>query len=192
MKTLILSAIRCSLMFSAAAAFSLADPAKANLITNGGFETGDFTGWTHSSGFVEGETHGIPPHSGHFQAFWFTGALHQSVATTPGASYTISFFLAFSGVPLFTSPGFSVNWGGVTILQLSNPDRFGYRAISFIVTASDPSTELLFHFQTNFPVGGWHLDDVRVNPRVPDGGSTVSLLGCALLGLAALRRKLGC
>jgi protein with PEP-CTERM/exosortase system signal len=25
---------------------------------------------------------------------------------------------------------------------------------------------------------------------VPDGGSTVSLLGCALVGLAALRRKL--
>jgi hypothetical protein len=29
-------------------------------------------------------------------------------------------------------------------------------------------------------------------PNVPDGGSTVSLLGCALLGLAALRRKLSC
>jgi hypothetical protein len=29
-------------------------------------------------------------------------------------------------------------------------------------------------------------------PRVPDGGSTVSLLGCALIGLVALRRKLGC
>ncbi len=27
---------------------------------------------------------------------------------------------------------------------------------------------------------------------VPDGGSTVSLLGCGLLGLAALRRKLRC
>ena len=27
---------------------------------------------------------------------------------------------------------------------------------------------------------------------VPYGGSTVSLLGCALLGLTALRRKLGC
>jgi hypothetical protein len=27
---------------------------------------------------------------------------------------------------------------------------------------------------------------------VPDGGSTVSLLSCALLGLAALRRKLSC
>ena len=27
-------------------------------------------------------------------------------------------------------------------------------------------------------------------PGVPDGGSTVSLLGCALFGVAALRRKL--
>jgi hypothetical protein len=27
---------------------------------------------------------------------------------------------------------------------------------------------------------------------VPDGGSTASLLGFGLLGLAALRRKLGC
>jgi len=29
-------------------------------------------------------------------------------------------------------------------------------------------------------------------PGVPDGGSTVSLLGFVLLGLAAVRRKLGC
>jgi hypothetical protein len=27
-------------------------------------------------------------------------------------------------------------------------------------------------------------------PGVPDGGSTVSLLGCGLIGVAALRRKL--
>ena len=40
----------------------------------------------------------------------------------------------------------------------------------------------------------WFVDDVSVTPTgtVPDGGSTVSLLGCALLGLAAVRRKLGC
>jgi hypothetical protein len=31
---------------TAAAALSLADPASPNLITNPGFETGDFTGWT--------------------------------------------------------------------------------------------------------------------------------------------------
>jgi hypothetical protein len=34
---------------------------------------------------------------------------------------------------------------------------------------------------------------LQIGPAgVPDGGSTVSLLGCALLGLAALRRKLRC
>jgi hypothetical protein len=34
---------------------------------------------------------------------------------------------------------------------------------------------------------------LQIGPaRVPDGGSTVSLLGFALLGLAALRRKLSC
>jgi VPDSG-CTERM motif len=31
-----------------------------------------------------------------------------------------------------------------------------------------------------------------IGGSVPDGGTTVSLLGCALLGLAAVRRKLGC
>jgi hypothetical protein len=37
------------------------------------------------------------------------------------------------------------------------------------------------------------LDNVSVTGAgVPDGGLTVSLLGCTLLGLAALRRKLSC
>ena len=39
------------------------------------------------------------------------------------------------------------------------------------------------------------LDDISVEPTgvgVPDGGTTASLLGCALVGLAAVRRRLGC
>ena len=42
MKTLIPAAIRCSLML-AVTALSVVYPASANLITNGGFETGDLT-----------------------------------------------------------------------------------------------------------------------------------------------------
>jgi hypothetical protein len=34
------------MLLAAAAAFSSAHPVKANLITNPGFETGNFTGWT--------------------------------------------------------------------------------------------------------------------------------------------------
>jgi VPDSG-CTERM motif len=40
--------------------------------------------------------------------------------------------------------------------------------------------------------GGISRVDLFASTRVPDGGSTISLLGCALLGLAAFRRKLGC
>jgi hypothetical protein len=43
--------------------------------------------------------------------------------------------------------------------------------------------------QTAFNITFHDLGDAA---GVPDGGSTVSLLGCALLGLAALRRRLSC
>ena len=36
------------------------------------------------------------------------------------------------------------------------------------------------------------IRSLGVPPPVPDGGSAVSLLGFALFGLAALRRKLAC
>ncbi len=98
MKTIILAAIRCSLMFATAAAFSVAYPAKANLITNGGFETGDFSGWTVSGrdNEVEGSVPFIPPHSGNFQAQFGIGnnSITQNVATTPGSSYVVDFWLA--------------------------------------------------------------------------------------------------
>jgi protein with PEP-CTERM/exosortase system signal len=186
------------LALTAVAALSVAYPARANLITNPGFETGDFTGWTNFHGSAVGTAFGVPPHSGNFQAqfdiqFRSTGQLSQSVATTIGASYTINFFLALANAPPANS--FSVMWGGVTVLGsvLTNQSAFGYTEYTFNVTAPTASTELFFQFDGEG--AAWLLDDVSVNPAgvgVPDGGSTVSLLGCALLGLAALRRKLGC
>jgi hypothetical protein len=185
-------------VLTAVATLSFAHPASANLITNPGFETGDFTGWTNVNGLgiVHGTSFGISPHSGNFQAIFQAGpdGLSQSVATTSGASYTIDFFLALGG--LSTQNSFSVSWGGVTLLSLTNQSQFGYTEYTFNVTGSPGSTTLLFQFNSIQPsiFGIWFLDDVSVNPTgvgVPDGGSTVSLLGCALLGLAGLRRKLG-
>ena len=43
----------------------------------------------------------------------------------------------------------------------------------------------------DIPLTGWTLFGPG-GQGVPDGGTTVSLLGCALLGLAGLRRRLGC
>jgi hypothetical protein len=59
--------------------------------------------------------------------------------------------------------------------------------------AHSASAELLFELN-NLSLF-FFLDDVSVNPTgvgVPDGGSTVSLLGFGLLGLTAFRRKLSC
>ena len=176
-----------------AVAFSFAHPAKANLITNPGFETGDFTGWTHVGGLVSGTASGIAPHSGNFQAIFSADglALTQSVATIPGASYTINFFLALASNQ--SNNSFSVSWGGVPILSLTNQSPFGYTEYSFTETASTASSALVFSYNVVIPFSVWFLDDVSVTPPgVPDGGSTVSLLGFALLGLVALRRKLRC
>ena len=54
-------------------------------------------------------------------------------------------------------------------------------------------TALEFQFSSGTVFAKVFLDDVSINPAgVPDGGSTVSLLGCALLGVTVLRRKLRC
>ena len=74
MKTLILAVIRRSLMFTAVRAFSLAYPAKANLITNPGFETGDLTGWNQTGFAVDNSN----PHSGLYVAFTTAGDFFQT------------------------------------------------------------------------------------------------------------------
>ena len=193
MKTLIPAAIRCSLMFTAVAALSVAYPARANLITNGGFEDG-FFGWSHSG------TVGLSgnAHSGN-QAASFgvpSGSVAQNV-TTPGTSYVVDFWLATSifGPRGGINPTVSVNvvWGGTSIFSQSFASIYTEHTLT--VTASSAMTALEFQSSIIGPPGSAALllDDVSVTPAgVPDGGSTVSLLGCALLGLVVLRRKLDC
>jgi hypothetical protein len=178
------------LAVAAAAALSFAHPARANLITNGGFETGDFTGWTQSG--TPGGVNGWSAHSGNFGAALtgagFTSHLAQSVATTPGATYTIDFFLAFShgGTPT----NVFVTWGGSTIFSHLFNSSSPYTEYTFNVTAASSSASLDFGVNE---FGFLLLDDVSVTPAgVPDAGSTLPLLGFASLGLVALRRKLGC
>lgn len=80
-------------------------------------------------------------------------------------------------------------WNGFEVLTLSDPGDFEYTHYQFTETAIGASTQIKFLFE-NTP-GFYRLDDVNVS-GVPDAGSTVSLLGLASLGVAALRRKLSC
>ena len=166
----------------------IAQSAKANLIVNGGFETGAFDFWTQTgnttSTFVNGE-----PHSGNFAA-WFgaagsVGGIFQLLTTTSGATYHFDFWLKNTG----SYSEAHAFWNGLEILTLIDPGDFDYTHYQFTETAIGASTEIKFLFENN---PSWYrLDDVNVS-GVPDTGSTFSLLGLASLGIAALRRKLSC
>jgi len=180
------------LALSALAAVSVAYPAKANLITNPGFETGT-TGWMFTTPASLGV--GAGAHSGGaFGNMPFAGAIipviAQSVATTAGATYTISFFVASA---VSAQSNLRVSFGGTVFNHLFAFGNNGYTQLSFTATASGANTNLSFSVTSG--VASFRLDDVSVEPAgvgVPDGGTTVTLLGCALLGLAGLRRKLSC
>src|SRR5437763_4906428 len=87
--------------------------ARANLITNGGFGTGDFSGWTvfGTDNDVVGAQPFTSPHSGKFQALFGFGSnfITQNVTTKPGSSYVSTFLLAAS-CPEGGLPSLSFNW----------------------------------------------------------------------------------
>ena len=122
------------------------------------------------------------PHSGNFQALFASrsNSITQNVTTTPGSSYVLTFWLA-AAVRQGGSPFVSVNWGGSTVFSDFLTSPFDYTEYTFTVNALSPATQLQFQF---FSIFGnvFYLDDISVTPAgVPDGGSTVYLLGFALL-----------
>jgi hypothetical protein len=175
------------LALTATIALSVGRPAKANVITNAGFETGNLTGWTLNPGFfATGTVNGISPHSGSYQAFTATGSgvLRQSFSTTLGQSYTVDFWVATKGGATLSV------LGGATVFNHIFAGSTGYSEFTFTFTAISAGSALQFS-----AAGFLFLDDINVQPAgvgVPDGGATASLLGCALFGLAGLRRRLSC
>ena len=172
-----------------------------NLVANGGFETGDFTGWTTApaaSGSLFGVDNNDPttnnsgdlPHSGTYFAY-FGGTtvgsydgISQDLATVPGTTYQVSFWLANDDGP---ENDFQAYWGGNLILDVNNADPFGYTNYTFTETATSASTQLMF---LAYQVPGYfNLDDVSVS-SIPEPSSFV-LAGIVsiILGGVSLRRK---
>ena len=105
---------------------------KANLITNGGFETGDFTGWNVAgSSSVEGKAFGIPPHSGDFYGAFFPWCSIRPLRQ-PGASCPLPLrLLAHERSNIFGLVQRQL--GGITIINRDVTRLFDYTRFTFNV-----------------------------------------------------------
>ena len=148
-----------------------------NIVQNGGFETGDFTGWTLVGDTIVGETtfnvvatDGDFPglaHSGYFGALLgqagYAATLSQTLTTTPGQQYLVSCWL--NNPKSGSAQTFSAYWGGTNFVNLTNPPAFTWTNFQLIATATDTNTVLMFAAENDPNYFGF--DDVSVQPIPP-------------------------
>ncbi len=173
--------------------------ASSNLVTNGSFETGDFTGWTLSgdtslTGVCDVTTcpGNFAPQDGSYAGYFGpvgdNATLSQMIPTTPGDTYTLSFYLAnpVGGTPNY----FNVTFGNSSFSFTNFGVAFGWQQFVMTTVATGSDTQLSFTFR-NDPAY-WFLDNVSVTQGTTPEPGTLALFGSGILGIAAFaRRKFG-
>jgi hypothetical protein len=163
--------------------------ASTNLLTNGSFETGDFTGWS-TAGLNVVVTGAFSAYAGAEDGSWYTvfgnigsdGTLSQTFSDTAGAPLSVSFWLNAVG----DSPSdFSATFDGTTLYSATDPATRGWTQFTFNVLGTGSDT-LLFAGRDD---PSWlALDNVSVT-SVPEPATwALMLTGFAGLGLALRRR----
>jgi hypothetical protein len=179
-----------------ALAFGASGAQAGNLLVNGDFETGDFTGWnvndpgnnTHVWTAIDGLYAQSGSYFAALGAVGCCGTLSQTVADTAGQSLVLNYyFRSDGGTPNY----FEADWNGVLIAgsAVSGASASGYVDYQFKLTATGSDT--LTFLEQDDP-GFGTLDNVSLTSAVPEPATWAMLiLGVAMVGFAARRRREG-
>lgn len=171
-----------------------ASAAHADLLTNGSFESGDFTGWTEGGNFEFSQVATGPFYDyagaqdgafyGTFGPVGSDASLSQTFSDSPGATLTVSFWINAVG----DAPSdFAVLFNSETIVDAIDPSLNGWTMFSGTFTATGSDTiQLLVRDDP-----GYIAFD---NFSVTEGGAvpepiSIALFGAGLAGLGATRRR---
>jgi VCBS repeat-containing protein len=149
---------------------SITEDAGPTVAVNGGFETGDLTGYS-SSGvsvdplFIGGEF-------GNYSArLSGTGFLEQDAPTVAGQHYIVSFYVA--GDADASTDSLTVFWDGAQILsQTDVAGGFTKYTFDLVGDTSDPTTQLFFDFSTDG--SGLFVDQISITPTPGPAVETTS------------------
>lgn len=153
----------------------------AQLIQNGGFETGDFTDWTLSGNdgeFSVGSSP-VPPNSGSSCAQLNTfgtvlGFIAQTVITEPGQNYQISFWWRFQDSFPPSSDSITAYWNGTEVWTVKNGTKYNqWQNVQIIVSAPSSIGTISFGIaggsSTAFGIDDVTLTSIAFNPApLPD------------------------
>src|ERR1043166_1821905 len=167
----------------------------ANLVTNGGFETGNLNGWTRS-GNPDTVFTGVDCFGGCLGNFAFdSGAqttlafINQTISTVPGRNYNIHFFLQSDGEFSAQFPNeIEVDFAGKSAYHALNIPAQPFTEIVIDSMAASTSTDLRFGLRSDS--GFLQLDNisVRLVQQIPEPAA-LALTGLGLIAFGWSRRR---
>ena len=144
-----------------------------DLVANGSFGTDSLSGWTLGGNytstfygpeiFTDTNAEGASTYAAEMGSVGSDGSISQTIATTAGQKYQLTFWLANDLNGAGTTPNdFTAKWNGTSLLSLTNAPQQGYTEYTYDVVATSSSTTL--EFDARQDPSSWSLDNISLTP----------------------------